>query len=170
MSPDRAARRHRAYDRIVTLSAGRLGGQGIPALPALEDSLDDRIRAGEPEAQATRDVVEDFERAATGVNARTAPLVPASGLVVTAGGLLARLSDAATALVFLAMVLSLLGLSFLSASLFTHAGRRDVGVPPTRGDVAFAQERLIYKEGNARVGSVCFGLGLLLLLAAILTI
>jgi len=169
--PDELVRRRvRTYDRIVRLSANRFGGQGIPALTTLFDSVDQRVRDGASDADATLVVVENFERAGAAVNERTAPLVPASGLVVTASGLLAPLSDAASTLVFTAMLFSILGLTFLTAALFTNAGRREVGLPPTRDDVAFAHRRLLYKEGNARIGSVCFGLGLLLLIAAILSI
>ena len=139
-------------------------------MDTLHESLDQRVRDGASEADATLAVVENFEQAAATLSDRTAPLVPASGLVVTASGLLAPLSDAASTLVFTAMLFSILGLGFLTASLFTHAGRREVGLAPTRDDVAFAHQRLIYKEGNARIGSACFGLGLVLLLVAIFTI
>ena len=64
------------------LHADRLG-QKIPPLDALEDEIDKRIGSGESEEDVTLAVIEDFERSAATVNARTTPLVPASGIVVT---------------------------------------------------------------------------------------
>jgi hypothetical protein len=40
-----------------------------------------------------------------------------------------------------------------ATAVFTHAGRRNVGLPPTRADVAFAHERLAKKESRAELGS-----------------
>jgi hypothetical protein len=146
-------------------------GQAIPPLDALDDEIDKRIAAGESEADVTLAVVEDFEKSAATVNARTTPLVPASGIVVTGAGILARGAgegDAATVVSYVAMLIALLGLGFLAASLFTHAGRPNVGFAPTRGDVAYVHERLIKKESNAQVGSLLTGVGFVVLLIVII--
>jgi hypothetical protein len=58
-------------------------GQKIPPLDALQDEIDKRVAAGEIEEEVTLAVIEDFEKSAATVNARTTPLVPASGIVVT---------------------------------------------------------------------------------------
>ncbi len=160
----------RVWHRIFHFHAGRLG-QTIPPLDSLEDAIDKRIASGESEEDAALAVIEDFERSAATVNARTTPLVPASGIVVTGAGILARGSDegdAATIIAYLAMALALIGLGFLAMALFTHAGRPSVGFAPTRADVAFAHERLVKKESNAQVGSVLTFLGFLVLIIVIL--
>ena len=116
-------------------------------------------------------VVEDFEKSAATVNARTTPLVPASGIVVTGAGILAKSSgegDAATVVALLAMTFALIGLGFLATALFTHAGRPNVGFAPTRADVPFVHDRLVKKESNAQVGSVLTFLGFLILVIVIL--
>jgi hypothetical protein len=152
------------------LHADRLG-QKIPPLDALEDEIDKRIAAGEAEEEATLAVIEDFERSAATVNARTTPLVPASGIVVTGAGILANASgqgEAATVIALLAMAFALVGLGFLATALFMHAGRPSVGFAPTRADIAFVHERLAKKESNAQVGSVLTGVGFVVLLVVIL--
>ena len=152
------------------LHADRLG-QKIPSLDALEDEIDKRIAAGETEEEATLAVIEDFERSAATVNARTTPLVPASGIVVTGAGILANASgqgEAARIIAFVAMAFAIVGLGFLATALFTHAGRPSVGFAPTRADIAFVHERLAKKESNAQVGSVLTGVGFVILLVVIL--
>jgi hypothetical protein len=64
----------------------------------------------------------------------------------------------------------MLGLYFSVVAMFTHAGRRTVGLIPTQEDVAFAWARLIKKEANAQIGSVLIPLGLIVLVAVILTL
>jgi len=91
-------------------------GQKIPPLDALEDEVDKRVAAGESDEDVTIAVIEDFEKSAATVNARTTPLVPASGIVVTGAGILAKAgneSDAATILAFVAVAFALIGLGIL---------------------------------------------------------
>jgi hypothetical protein len=143
-------------------------GQWIPPLDALHDEMDKRIASGESEEDVTLAVIEDFEKSTATVNARTSPLVPASGIVVTGAGILANASgqgEPATVVAVFAMAFALGDLGFLATALFTHAGRPSVGFAPTRADVAFVHERLIKKESNAQVGSM---LGFLVLLVVIL--
>ena len=168
--PDRRqSRAQRGFARIVGFRADRLGGQVIPGMSELEARIDRRPDEVRVEA-AILGEVEEFERASAAINVRTAPLVPASGLVVTGAGVLAKATDAATGLALVAMVLALVGMCFLASALFTHAGRRAVGVAPTRDDLAFARARLIRKEGGAQIGVVFSGLATLVRLAAILTL
>jgi hypothetical protein len=159
----------RGWRRIFHLHADRLG-QKIPPLDALHDEMDKRIAAGERGEDVTL-VVEDFEKSAATVNARTTPLVPASGIVVTGAGILANASgqgEAAKVVALFAMAFALGGLGFLATALFTHAGRPSVGFAPTRADVAFVHDRLIKKESNAQVGSMLTGVGFVVLLVVIL--
>lgn len=152
------------------LHADRLG-QKIPPLEALDDEVDKRIASGESEDDVTLAIIEDFEKSAATVNARTTPLVPASGIVVTGAGILAKTSgegDAATVVALLAMAFALIGLGFLATALFTHAGRPNVGFAPTRADIPFVHDRLVKKESNAQVGSVLTFLGFLILIIVIL--
>jgi hypothetical protein len=60
------------------------------------------------------------------------------------------------------------GSPVLSWGCLTHAGRRMVGLTPTREDVAFVRARLIKKEANAQIGSVLIPLGLIVLVWLIL--
>jgi hypothetical protein len=146
-------------------------GQKIPPLDALQDEIDKRVAAGEIEEEVTLAVIEDFERSAATVNARTTPLVPASGIVVTGAGILARAGgegEIATILAFVAMAFALIGLGFLATALFMHAGRPNVGFAPTRADVPFVHDRLMKKESNAQVGSTLTFLGFLILVIVIL--
>ena len=146
-------------------------GQTIPSLDALEDEVDKRVAAGESEEDVALAVVEDFEKSAATVNARTTPLVPASGIVVTGAGILARTDgegEAATVIALFAMAFALVGLGFLATALFTHAGRPRVGFAPARADVAFVHDRLVKKESNAQVGSLLTGVGFVVLLVVIL--
>jgi hypothetical protein len=145
--------------------------QTIPPLDALQDEIDKRVAAGESEEDVTLAVIEDFEKSAATVNARTTPLVPASGIVVTGAGILAKAGgqgEAATIIAFVAMVFALVGLGFLATALFMHAGRPNVGFAPTRADVPFVHDRLVRKESNAQVGSVLTFLGFFILVVVIL--
>lgn len=146
-------------------------GQKIPPLDALQDEIDKRVAAGEIDEEVTLAVIEDFERSAATVNARTTPLVPASGIVVTGAGILARASgegEIATILAFVAMAFALIGLGFLATALFMHAGRPNVGFAPTRADIPFVHDRLVRKESNAQVGSVLTFVGFFILVLVIL--
>jgi hypothetical protein len=160
----------RSLHRLANFHGGR-HGQTIPPLDALEDEVDKRIASGESEQDVTLAVIEDFEKSAATVSARTTPLVPVSGIIVTGAGILARESgedEVGTVLALLAMLITLVGLAFLAASVFTHAGRPSVGFEPTRADVAFVHDRLIRKESNARVGSLLAFAGFVVLLIVIL--
>jgi|SoiMetStandDraft_2_1073263.scaffolds.fasta_scaffold50848_2 hypothetical protein len=160
----------RGWRRIFHIHADRMG-QKIPPLEALQDEIDKRVAAGESEEDVSLAVIEDFEKSAATVNARTTPLVPASGIVVTGAGILAKRGgegDAATAVALIAMAFALIGLGFLATALFTHAGRPNVGFAPTRADLPFVHDRLVKKESNAQVGSVLTFLGFLILVIVIL--
>ena len=105
----------RGWRRMFHVHADRMG-QKIPPLDALEDEVDKRVAAGESDEDVTIAVIEDFEKSAATVNARTTPLVPASGIVVTGAGILAKAgneSDAATILAFVAVAFALIGLGIL---------------------------------------------------------
>ena len=122
--------------------------------------------------EAAEVVVEDLERAAAALSTRTAPLVPACGVLVAAAGLLlkAGFSDG-VADIFLgfAVLFAVVGLSFLARAHFIYAGRRTIGLSPTVGDIAFARDRLVrkhvctYRGGwLAAIGLACLILGILL--------
>ena len=114
-------------------------------------------------------MIEDFERSAATVSVRTTPLVPASGIVVAAATFLAKEGDTDSIIVAaFAIGLALLGLGFLAMSVFTHAGRPRVGLPPMRGDIAFVHTRLTKKESSAEVGSFLSLVGFLALIINIL--
>jgi hypothetical protein len=160
----------RGWRGIFHVHADRMG-QTIPPLDALQDEIDKRVATGETEEDVTLVVIEDFEKSAATVNARTTPLVPAAGIVVTGAGILAKAGsegEAATILAFVAMAFALIGLGFLATALFTHAGRPSVGFAPTRADVSFVHDRLVRKESNAQVGSVLTFVGFLILVIVIL--
>ena len=168
--PSMGRERPRGWRRIFHVHADRMG-QAIPSLDALEDEIDKRVAAGESEDDVALVVVEDFEKSAATVNARTIPLVPASGIVVTGVGILARTDgegEAATIISLFAMAFALVGLGFLATALFTHAGRPRVGLAPARTDVAFVHDRLVKKDSNAQVGSLLTGVGFVVLLVVIL--
>ena len=125
--------------------------------------------AGESEDDVATEVIEDFERSAATVSVRTTPLVPASGIVVAAATFLAKEGDTDSIIVAaFAIGLALLGLGFLAMSVFTHAGRPRVGLPPMRGDIAFVHTRLTKKESSAEVGSFLSLVGFLALIINIL--
>jgi len=148
---------------------GRRLGQNIPTLQELDESIDKRVASGEPEEDVVTEVIEDFERSAATVSVRTTPLVPASGIVVAGATFLAKDGDVESTIVAaFAIGFALVGLGFLAMSVFTHAGRPRVGLPPNRGDIAFVHDRLSKKESNAQVGSFLSLVGFLVLVIAIL--
>jgi hypothetical protein len=116
-------------------------------------------------------VVEDLERAAAALSTRTAPLVPACGVLVAAAGLLlkAGFSDG-VADIFLgfAVLFAVVGLSFLTRAHFIYAGRRAIGLSPTVGDIAFARDRLVRKHACTYRGAWLAGIGLAFLILGIL--
>jgi hypothetical protein len=157
----------RTWDRIARATQERRG-QKIPPIEALEDAIDKRIASGESEQEATLAVIEDFERAAATVNARTTPLVPASGIIITAGGILARDGGGEAAIALIGMAFAFCGLGYLASALFTHAGRPSVGIEPTRPNVALARERLIAKKSKAHKGAILSSVGFLIVLAILI--
>jgi hypothetical protein len=160
------------YERIVQFRSKYLAGQEIPSVGALISEIEERERVlGEAAEQATQAVVEELERAAAAINVRTAPLVPTCGLVVAGAGVLEKFITPTPLLGLLAGVaigLAMIGLYFSVVGMFTHAGRRKVGLIPTQEDVAFVRARLIKKEANAQIGSVLIPLGLIVLVVLIL--
>lgn len=158
----------RTWRRVAHFHGRRLG-QDIPSLEELDESIDKRVASGEPEDDVVTEVIEDFERSAATVSVRTTPLVPGSGIVVAAATFLAKDGDVdSTFVAALAIGFALLGLGFLAASVFTHAGRPRVGLPPTRADIAFVHDRLTKKESRAQNGSFLSFVGFVVLLVAIL--
>jgi hypothetical protein len=157
----------RTWERIARSAQDRRG-QHIPAIEALEDAIDKRIASGDSEQDATLQVIEDFERSAATVNARTTPLVPASGIVITAAGILSRDGGSEAIVCYIAIAFAFGGLGYLASALFTHAGRPSVGIEPTRPDVAFAHDRLVNKESKAQKGSLLSFVGFVILLIVII--
>ena len=121
--------------------------------------------------EAAAVVVEDLERAAAALSTRTAPLVPACGVLVAAAGLLlkAEFSDGISD-IFLgfAVLFAVVGLSFLARANFIYAGRRTVGLSPTVDDIAFARDGLVHKHVCAYRGGWLAGIGLACLILGIL--
>jgi hypothetical protein len=153
MRPAEASGRlRRRWWRISHFHGKRLG-QNIPPLETIEDAIDGRVASGASEQAATLATIEDFERSAASVTARTTPLVPASGIIVAGAGILTKEGGAGAVIAVFALLLALIGVGFLATSLFTHAGRPSVGLPPQREDIAFVHDRLVRKESNAQVGS-----------------
>jgi len=158
----------RAWRRVAYFHGRRLG-QTIPSLDELYESIDKRVASGEREEDVVTEVIEDFERSAASTSMRTTPLVPASGIVVAGSTFLAKAGDVeSTVVAGVAIAFALLGLGFLATSVFTHAGRPRVGLPPVRGDVAFVHERLSKKDANALVGSFLSLVGFVVLVIVIL--
>jgi len=106
--------------------------------------------------EAAAVVVEDLERAATALSARTAPLVPACGVLVAVAGLLLKVGPSSDGIAefFLgfAVLSAVLGLSFLARAHFIYAGRRTIGLSPTVDDIAFAGDRLVRKQACTHRG------------------
>jgi len=159
------------YEGIVQFRSKYLAGQAVPSFAALIKQIEERQRLLDDTAeQATQAVVEEFERAAASINLRTAPLVPTCGLVVAGAGVLDKFTSTPPVLALSAIGLAMVGLYFSVVAMFTHAGRRTVGLTPAQEDVAFARARLIKKEANAQIGSALIPLGLIVLVAVILTL
>ena len=159
------------YERIVQFRSKYLAGQEIPSVAALIYEIEERqLVLGDSAEQATKAVVEELERAAAAINVRTAPLVPTCGLVVAGAGLLEKFLTPTPplGLAVVAIGLAMVGLYFSVVGMFTHAGRRMVGLIPRQEDVAFVRARLIKKEANAQIGSVLIPLGLIVLVWLIL--
>ena len=143
-------------------------------------SRDSMVRRAEERARATGQsldeaaagVVEDLERAAAALSARTAPLVPACGALVAAAGLLLKAGPSSDGIaeVFLgfAVLFAVLGLSFLARGHFIYAGRRTIGLPPTVDDIAFARDRLVRKQACTHRGGWLAAIALVCLIVGIL--
>jgi hypothetical protein len=134
---------------------------------------EERARAnGQSVDEAAAVIVEDLERAAAALNARTAPLVPGCGLLVAVTGVLAKGAPSSDRIaeffVGLSVLFALGGFSFLARGLFVYAGRRVVGLAPTAEDIAFARRRLVRKDTNAYRGGLLAGAGLTCLIVGIL--
>jgi hypothetical protein len=124
---------------------------------------------GQSLTEAAEMVVEDLERAAAALSTRTAPLVPACGVLVASAGLLLKAGFSADVFLGFAVLFAVVGLSFLARAHFIYAGRRTIGLSPTVGDIAFARDRLVrkhpctYRGGwLAGIGPACLILGILL--------
>jgi hypothetical protein len=122
--------------------------------------------------EAAAVVVEDLERAAAALTARTAPLVPGCGVLVAVSGLAVKAEPSSNPLaetfVSLAVLFAVGGFSFLTRALFLYAGRRIVGLSPTVDDIAFARGRLVRKQTSAHRGGLLAGIGLTSLIIGIL--
>jgi hypothetical protein len=121
--------------------------------------------------KAVAEVVEDLERAAAALSTRTAPLVPACGVLVAAAGLLLKAEfsdDVGDVFLGFAVLFAVLGLAFLTRAHFIYAGRRTIGLSPTVGDIAFARDRLVRKRACTYRGGWLAGIGLTCLIIGIL--
>jgi len=122
--------------------------------------------------EAAAIVVDDLERAAAALSARTAPLVPACGVLVAVAGLMLKAEPASDPVseVFLGLaILSAVGaLWFLTRAHFAYVGRRNVGLAPTVDDIAFTHRRLVRKHADAHRGGWLAGIGLTCLVLGIL--
>ena len=108
-------------------------------------------------------MVEDLERAAAALTARTAPLVPGCGVLVAVSGLAAKAetpNPIADTFVSLAVFFAIGGFAFLARALFLYAGRRSVGLSPTIDDIAFARDRLVRKHTSSHRGGLLAGVAL----------
>jgi hypothetical protein len=161
-----SGRLRRRWWRISHFHGKRLG-QNIPPLETIESAIDERIASGASEQAATLTTIEDFERSAATVTARTTPLVPASGIIVAGAGILTKEGGAGAVIALFALLIAIVGVGFLATSLFTHAGRPYVGLAPRREDIAFVHDRLLRKESNAQVGSFFTFLAFLVLVIVI---
>jgi hypothetical protein len=122
--------------------------------------------------EAAAVVVEDLERAATALSARTAPLVPACGVLVAVAGLLLKVGPSSDGIAefFLgfAVLSAVLGLSFLARAHFIYAGRRTIGLSPTVDDIDFAGDRLVRKQACTHRGGWLAAIALACLVVGIL--
>lgn len=160
-------RRGGVRQRLVRFISNRLG-QCIPPIDTLEHDIDERVTSGESEETVTLAVIEDFERSAATVNARTTPLVPTAGIVVTGAGILAKEGDMVAYVAYPAIAIALAGLGFLAAAVFRHAGRPSVGRVPTRADIACVHDRLLKKEADAQLGTLFLAIAFALVLVVLL--
>lgn len=154
-------------------SGGPAGGHAIGSV----DSLIQRAQAlshatGQSQDEAAAVVVEDLERDAAALTTRTAPLVPACGVLVAVSGLVIKSEPAshtlAESFISLAAIFAIGGLAFLIRAVFLYAGRRTIGLSPTLEDIAFARDRLVRKHTSAHRGGSMAAIGLAWLIIGIL--
>jgi hypothetical protein len=161
----RALRTHRRFPRVASDHA-------IASLDSLLHRAEDLSRAtGQSLNEAAAVVVEDLERAAAALTARTAPLVPGCGVLVAVSGLAAKAetpNPIADTFVSLAVFFAIGGFAFLARALFLYAGRRSVGLSPTIDDIAFARDRLVRKHTSSHRGGLLAGVALTCLIIGIL--
>jgi hypothetical protein len=98
----------------------------IASLDSLMRRVEERSRAsGQSMDEAAVVVVEDLERAAAALNARTAPLVPGCGVLVAAAGLLLKAEPSSDVIaeffLGLAVLFAVGGFSFLARALFIYS-------------------------------------------------
>lgn len=149
------------------------GDHAIASLDSLLGRAQELSRApGQDQDGAAAIVVEDLERAAAALTARTAPLVPGCGVLVAVSGLAVKAEPTsnpiAETFVSLAVLFAVGGFAFLTRALFLYAGRRLVGLSPTVNDIAFARDRLVRKHTSAHRGGLMAGIGLTCLIIGIL--
>lgn len=133
----------------------------------------ERSRAtGQSLDEAAAVVVEDLERAAAALTTRTAPLVPACGVLVAAAGLLLKAEPSSQGvpdvLLGLAVLSAVAGLSFLARAHFIYAGRHAIGLSPSAADITSARGCLVRKHACAHRGGWLAGIGLACLILGIL--
>jgi hypothetical protein len=133
--------------------------------------VEERSRAsGQSLDEAAAVVVEDLERAAVALTARTARARlwctrgRRRGIAESRALLVRRLR----VFLGLAILFAVGGFSFLTRALLVYAGRRQVGLAPTADDVAFAHDALVRKHANAHRGGWLAGIGLACLILGIL--
>ncbi len=162
----------RAAARRVRFRRGR-GDHETASLDALTRRAEELSRTtGQSPDEAAAVVVEDLERAAAALTARTAPLVPGCGVLVAVSGFAVKAEPTsnpfAETFVSLAVLFAIGGFAFLTRALFLYAGRRIVGLSPTVDDIAFARDRLVRKQTSAHRGGWLAGIGLSCLIIGIL--
>lgn len=162
------ARRGRPWSRAGT------GDRAIASVDSLISRAEEHARAtGKSQDDAAAVVINDLEQAANALTTRTAPLVPATGVLVALSGLLVKAEPSSRPLVevfvSLAIFFAVAGFAFLTRGLFLYAGRRVIGLSPTVEDIGFARERLVRKYTSSHRGSLLAGVGLTWLIIGILS-
>jgi hypothetical protein len=174
--PSAAADGQRSVGLLTRLARFGWGADDhrIASVEALSDRVEELCRTtGRSRDEASEVVVEDLERAAATLTTRTAPMVPAVGILVALSGLLVKAEPSsghpvAEAFVGLAIFFAIAGFSFLTRALFLYAGRRVIGLSADFEDIAYARARLVIKRTSAHRGAVLAGLGLTCLIIGIL--
>lgn len=165
---------HGASTRTRPRWRGGTGDRAVASVGALTSRAQELARAtGKTEDEAAAVVVQELESAAAALTTRTAPLVPACGVLVAISGLVFKAEPSTRALVQVFVSLSIFfaiaGFAFLTRALFLYAGRRVIGLAPAVDDIAFARDRLVRKHTSAHRGGLLAGIALGLLIIGILT-